>query len=482
MDKKYFVLLAAMSVVPAGCSMGPEYARPEAPIPTTFPSGPAYKEATAEAGAPAAMEVPWQEFFTDERLQKVIAIALENNRDLRSAALNVERASALYGVQRSELLPKVYATANAAKHRVPGDLSATGKRTTLEQYDVNLGTVAWELDFFGRIRSLEKQALEEYLATEQAQRSAQVLLVSGVANAYLTLAADRQSLKLAKTTLETQQGAYDLVKRRFERGVAPELDVFRAQTQVDTARGDVARFTQLVAQDENALNLLVAATVPADLLPTDLEQIRPPKEISAGTSSEVLLYRPDILQAENRLRAANANIGAARAAFFPRITLTGAVGTASSDLDGLFKSGSGTWSFGPQVALPIFDPQIWSAAKVSEADKKIAIAQYEKAIQTGFREVADALAVNGTVNEQVAAQESLVRAVSETYRLSNSLYTKGLQDYLSVLDAQRSLYAAQQQLVSLQLAKVANQVTLYAVLGGGWQNPGDVSEGQAAAK
>ncbi len=226
---------------------------------------------------------------------------------------------------------------------------------TAEQYSVNLGISSWEIDFFGRIRSLKDQALEEYLATEQARRSAQILLVSAVANAYLTLAADRENLKLAESTLETQQAAYDLIRRRYEVGLASELDLRQAQTQVDTARGDIARFTQLVAQDENALNLLVGSSVPSELLPADLDSVSPPKEISPGMSSEVLLRRPDIMAAEHQLKAANANIGAARAAFFPRISLTTAVGTASSELSGLFKSGSGTWSFAPQIVMPIFD-------------------------------------------------------------------------------------------------------------------------------
>lgn len=466
MNKSALLLLAAAAIAPTGCTMQPEYTRPAAPIPAAFPTGSADREADP---TPAAPEVPWQEFITDEPLRKIIASALENNRDLRLAALNVERARSLYGVQRAELLPTVDVVGRGNRQRVPADLSAARKRSTVEQYGVDLGVMSWEIDFFGRIRSLEAAALEQYLATEQARRSAQVLLVSSIANAYLALAADQEILQLARTTLQTQQGVLELVKRRFERGLVPELDVHRAQTQVDVARGDVARYTQFVAQDQNALNLLAGAVVPAELLPVDLNHVTPPKEISPGTSSEVLLYRPDILQAENLLRAANANIGAARAAFFPRISLTGAVGTASSQLSGLFKSGSGTWNYGPQVVLPVFDARIWGAARVTESDRKIAVARYERAIQAAFREVADALAVRGTVNDQVAAQESLVHSVAETYRLSDVRYAKGMDSYLSVLDAQRSLYAAQQQLVFIRLAKLANQVTLYAALGGGWQ-------------
>jgi multidrug efflux system outer membrane protein len=451
----------------SGCTLAPEYRRPKAPIPADWPSGAAYQDTRPATNPPDAAPLERQEFFSDGNLQRVIEIALQNNRDLRLAALNVERARAWYGIQRAELLPVVNAAGSGSKQRVPADLSATGKSMVSEQYGANLGLTAWEIDFFGRIRSLADRALEEYLATEQARRSAQVLLVSEVANAYLALAADRETLKLAKTTLESQQAAYDLVKRRLDRGLVPELDLHRAQTQVDAARGDLARFTRLAAQDENALNLLVGSPVPDDLLPAELGGARPLKEISPGVSSEVLLRRPDILQAEALLKAANANIGAARTAFFPRISLTTSIGTGSVELSGLFQPGSRTWSFAPQIVMPIFDSRTWSALKVTEVEKQSALAQYEKAIQTAFREVADALAVRGTVDQQIAAQESLVHAAAETYRLSDARYSKGIDSYLSVLDAQQSLYAAQQRLVALRLGRLANQVRLYAVLGGG---------------
>jgi multidrug efflux system outer membrane protein len=309
------------------------------------------------------------------------------------------------------------------------------------------------------------------MATEQARRGEQILLVSSVADTYLTLEADRESLAVAENTLAAQRGTYKMVKRRHELGLAADLDVERAQTQVDGARRDIASFRQQIAQDENALNLLVSAPVPDNLLPAGLGDVVPPKEVSAGLSSDVLLRRPDVLQAEDMLKAANADIGAARAAFFPRISLTAAIGSSSSDLSGLFKSGMGTWSYGPQIVMPIFDARTWSAHKAAKVQQKIAVTQYEKAIQGAFREVADALAVHGTVDQQVEAQESLVHAESETYRLSDSRYKMGIDSYLSVLDAQRSLYAAQLGLTSLHLAKLANRVTLYAVLGGGWENP-----------
>ncbi len=448
-----------------GCTMAPKYTRPEAPVPEAWPSGPAYKETKSTLGAPAAADLQWREFFADARLQKIIGTALKNNRDLRVAALNVESARALYRVQRAGLFPTVETGLTASKQHAL--ISGTTGLVTIEQYSATLGITSWEVDFFGRIRSLSQRALEEYFATAQARRSAQILLVSEVATAYLTFAADRENLKLAQSTLESQQAAFNLIRRRFEVGLAPELDLRQAQTRVDAARVDVARYTELAAKDENALNLLAGSPVPADLLPEELSVVKPLRDVSPGTSSEVLLRRPDILQAENLLKAANANIGAARAAFFPRISLTSAIGSASGDLSGLFKSGSFVWNYAPQIVLPIFDARTWSALTVTKVDKEIAVAQYEKAIQGAFREVADALARRGTLGDQMEAQLSLVNATTQAYRLSTLRYTKGIDIYLNVLDAQRSLYTAQQGYIAIRLAKLANQVRLYAVLGGG---------------
>ena len=468
MNRRLLFVLAGIGLIVGGCSLAPKYVQPQAPIPAEWPQGAAYKDTRTTPGAPIVVpELSLQKFFADVQLQKVIEIALNNNRDLRLAALNVERARAMYGVQRAELLPSVNAIGGGGKQRLSADLISPGDPRTNEQYSLDLGVAAWEIDFFGRIRSLKDRALEEYLATDEARRGAQILLVSTVAQAYLALAADREALKLAASTLETQEAAYKLIRRRQEVGIASELELRQAQSQVDIARGDVARYTQLAAQDENALNLLVGSPLPPALLPTELGSVSPPKEISPGLSSELLLRRPDVLAAEHGLKAANANIGAARAAFFPRIALTTAIGTASADLSGLFKSGQGTWSFAPQIVMPIFDARTWSAYDVTKVEREISVAQYEKAIQAAFREVADALAVRGTVNRQIAAQQSLVDAVAETYRLSNARYTKGIDSYLGVLDAQRSLYGAQQGLIFLHFARIANLVTLYTVLGGG---------------
>lgn len=467
MNRQLLFLLVGIAIFLGGCSLAPKYTQPKAPIPVEWPQGVAYKSAQAAPGTATVPELSRREFFTDEQLQKTIETALNNNRDLRLAALNVERARALYGIQRAELFPAVNAVGAGSKQRVPADLSMTGESMTMEQYGVNLGIASWEIDFFGRIRSLKDRALEEYLATEQARRSAEIALVAEVARVYLTLAADLGNLKLAQSTLEAQQADYNLIKRRYEVGLATELDLHQAQTRVDAARRDVPLFTQLAAQDQNALNLLAGSPVPEDLLPVDLSSVTPPREISPGLSSEALLNRPDIVAAEHRLKGAYAFIGAARAAFFPRISLTTAVGTASGELSGLFKSGSGAWIFAPQIVMPIFDARTWAALRVTKADRKIILTQYEKAIQTAFREVADSLAVQGTINQQVSAQQSLVNAAAETHRLSNKRYTNGIDSYLAVLVAQRSLYAAQRVLIALHLAKLANQVRLYAVLGGG---------------
>jgi multidrug efflux system outer membrane protein len=463
MIRKLIACLAIAVFLVTGCTMAPTYTRPAAPVPAAWPQGPAYKKAASAPGVAATL--PWRQFFTDARLQEIIDTALQNNRDLRVAALKVKRARAVYRIQRAELLPRVETGFSASKQRAM--ITGVPGMVTIEQYSLNLGVSAWELDFFGRIRSLAQQALEEYFATEAARRSAQILLISEVASAYLTLAADKEDLELARSTLKTQQAAFHLIKRRFEVGLAPELDVRQAQTRVDAARVDVAKYTELTAKDANALNLLAGAPVPDRRLPGELSAVKSLPEVAPGTSSEVLLQRPDILQAEHQLKAANANIGAARANFFPRISLTTAIGSASGELSGLFKSGSFVWSYAPQVVLPIFDARTWSALTASKVDKEIAVTQYEKAIQAAFKEVADALARRGTLGDQMAAQQSLVEASARAYRLSNARYQKGIDIYLNVLDAQRSLYAAQQGLIAIRLAKLANQVKLYAVLGGG---------------
>ena len=459
------VALLALS----GCaSMAPEYTRPAAPVPANWPSGAAYKDNAAKSAEKPVADIKWQEFFMNEQLQKIIALALDNNRDLRIAALDIERSQALYRIQRADLFPTVNAAGSAVEARTPGVLSSSGHPITTHQYSVNLWVSDYELDLFGRVRSLKDQALEEFFATEEARRSVQISLVAEVAGNYLTLAADKESLKIARDTFESQQASYNLIKRRFEAGASSELDLRQAQTSVDSARVDIARFTSLVAQDENALALVIGSPIPADLLPSGLSTITALKELSAGLPSEVLQRRPDIIQSEHLLKAANANIGAARAAFFPSITLTTSIGLSSDQLDGLFKGDTGTWSFTPRITLPIFDAGRNQAnLKVSEVDREIFLAQYEKTIQNAFREVADALAQYGTLGEQMEAQQSLTDATAVSYRLSEARYRSGITSYLAVLDAQRSLYSAQQGLISVRLSQLVNLVTLYKVLGGG---------------
>jgi multidrug efflux system outer membrane protein len=467
---KLISLLASAAVFLAGCTLIPEYTRPEPPIQAQWPTGTAYEKAYTAGGEPA--DLPWRCYFTDPRLQTLIETGLHNNRDLRTAALNVERARALYRVQQTELLPTVDASGQMIQGRVPGTLNVNedDRSHTLKLYRADVGVALWEIDFFGRIRSLAESALQQFFATEQARRGAQILLISEIANAYLTLAADRDSLALSNSTLEAQQAAYNLIMRRFEVGVVPELDVRQSQTRVDSARVNVVRYTEKVARDENALDLLVGAPYVRALLPDGLKAVTPLPEISAGMPSEVLLRRPDVLEAESLLKAANANIGAARAAFFPNITLTGAVGTASGDLTHLFKSGSFGWDFTPQITLPIFAPSTWAELRVSKVERELAVTNYERTIQAAFRDVADALARYGTIDDQMQAQESLVEATRATFRLSTARYDKGIDIYLNVLDAQRSMYAAELELIATRFLKYNNLVNLYAALGGGGSN------------
>jgi outer membrane protein, multidrug efflux system len=465
MNRTPFLILVVVVAFLGGCNLAPTYTRPEAPVPAAWPVSAAGQQAARPGDA--APDIAWRDFLVDEKLRQVIGLALANNRDLRVAALNVERTQALYRIQRAELLPTVDARGTFSKERVPGILSQSGQPATVELYNVNLGVSSWEIDLFGRIRNLKDAALEQYLATEQARASAQITLVAAVANTYLTLAADRENLKLAQSTLETQQATYEMIRRRAEVGASSDLDLRQAQTRVDAARVDIARYTSQVALGENALTLLVGSPVPPGLLPVELGEVAALRDFTPGLPSEVLQHRPDILAAESQLRAAHANIGAARAALFPRITLTTSIGTTSDQLSGLFTSGSGTWAFVPQIVIPIFDARSWVAYDVTKVDREIALAQYEKAIQTGFREVADALAQRGTLGDQLEAQQSLVEASADGYRLSDARYTRGIDSYLRVLDAQRSLYGAQQGLIAIRLARLTNLVTLYKVLGGG---------------
>ncbi|WP_200855661.1 efflux transporter outer membrane subunit [Thermodesulfovibrio yellowstonii] len=464
MTKQALILM--LSLLLLSCTMIPEYKRPDAPVPKEWPQGDAYSSINYEK-SPKATEIKWNEFLTETKLQKIIEKALSNNRDLRLSALNVERAAAYYGIQRAELLPAVDAIGTGYRERTPADLSRTGRAETTSKYSVSLGITSWEIDLFGRLRSLKEMALEQYLAQEQTHRAARLSLISAVATAYYTYATDKENLKLAKETLKNQQEYYELMKKRYEVGVISEIDLHRVRTQVDTAREAVARYTQALAQDKNTLDLLAGEILTEELLPEGLEVLTSPKDISPGLSSDILLNRPDIMAAEHTLKAYNAQIGAARAAFFPRISLTTLFGTASAELSGLFESGSKAWSIQPQAIMPIFDARVWAAHEAAKVERQLALVNYEKTIQTAFKEVSDALAVKGTVDEQLQAIESLVHSLRETYRLAKIRYENGIDSYMSVLDAQRSLFQAQQQLNSLKLQKYANLLTLYKVIGGG---------------
>jgi len=458
----------ALAALLTGCSLMPAYQQPAAPVAGKFAG-----DAGDAASTPVA-DLGWRDVFSDPSLQRVIEMSLANNRDLRVAVLNIEKARAQYRVQDAALFPTVNASAGGGGSRTPADLSSTGEALTAHQYSATLGFSAYEIDLFGRVRSLSAQAQEQFFSTAEARRSTQISLVAEVATSYLTLAADLDQLRLARDTLRSQSDSYRLNQRSFELGVASALTLSQAQTSVDTARVDVERYTAQVARDRNALTLLVGAEVPDELLPQALPDgtaatASPLANIPPGLPSELLQRRPDILQAERDLKAANAYIGAARAAFYPRISLTASAGTSSSELSGLFKGGSGSWSFAPQVTLPIFDGGTNRAnLKIATVGRDISVAQYEKSIQTAFREVSDALAQRSTLGRQLEAQQSLVNATTESYRLSDARFRRGVDSYLSVLDSQRSLYTAQQNLIATRLSRLTNLVTFYKTLGGGW--------------
>lgn len=464
--------LAVATALLSGCSLIPDYERPEAPVAADWPQGEAYGSAASE-GSRAAADLQWREFFRDPALQQLVQLALENNRDLRVAALNVEAYRALYRIQRADLLPSVSADGAGTRQRLPADLSQTGEARTSGQYSATLGVNAWELDFFGRIRSLSEQALQQYLATEQAQRSTQISLVASVANAYLQWQADQALLQLTQDTLKTFEESYKLTQRSFDVGVADALALSQARSSVDSARVSLAQYKRLVAQDRNALIQLVGTGLPVDLpqgLALSAELL---EQVPAGLPADLLQRRPDLLQAEYQLKAANANIGAARAAFFPSISLTANAGTASSQLSGLFDSGSGTWLFQPQISLPIFNAgRLRANLDYAELQSDIQVAQYEKAIQVAFQEVADRLAARTTYRQQLDAQRALLATTETYYDLAERRYRTGVDSYLTLLDAQRQLFSVRQQLIADRLAQLSSEVELYKALGGGWSNTG----------
>jgi multidrug efflux system outer membrane protein len=485
---RWTVLAASMLWLLNGCTMEPRYRAPALPVAQQWPIPPTTTAAAGDAAATpaestqgdteaataasvAAWDIGWRDFFADPRLQQLIAQALANNRDLRVAVLNIQLARAQYRVQRGALLPAVDATGSFTKEKLPAVETGLPYTVTESFYQVGVGVSSFELDLFGRVRSLTHAALDQYLAQEQARRSAQLSLIAQIADAYLTLASDRELQRLAQQTLKSQEDSFGLTEKRHAIGAVSALDLAQAQTTVESARADAARYDGNIAQDTDALALLVGAPVDPTLLPEDFgASTIGIAELPAGLPSTVLLRRPDVLQSEFMLRSANADIGAARAAFFPTISLTAAIGSASPALSGLFKSGTGSWSFVPQASLPLFQGgQLVGNLAIARTDRDIAVAQYEKAIQSAFRDVADALALTLTLERQRQAQESLVAATQRAYDLSQQRYKAGSDSYLAVLDAQRSYYGAQQGLIATRLAQQNNRVTLYKALGGGWQ-------------
>lgn len=463
MHPSRLTLLSAALLLSGCINLAPDYQQPEAPLPQQWPSA-----STSQFGQ-ASIDLGWRQFIVDQRLRQVIEQSLQNNRDLRVALLNVEKARALYRIQHAELLPAISLDGSGSHSNTPADLNGGDSAVTSHQNSVALGFSNYELDLFGRLRNLSDAALEDYLSLEETRRSTQISLISEVANAWLTLAADSALLELANSTLTSQQASYDLQQRSHALGNTSGLSLAQAQTTVESARVDVAAYQSQVQLDRNALDLLVGATVADDLLPMTLEQNTAELlEIPAGLPSSLLQQRPDVLAAEHNLKAANADIGAARAAFFPSISLTAAAGTSSSDLSGLFKSGSGAWSFAPNISLPIFNAGSNQAnLDAAKSEQAIQLASYEKSLQTAFREVADALAVRSTLKQRLEAQQALTDATARSHDLAEALYRNGASSYLDALDAQRQLYAARQDLISLQLTEQSNRITLYKTLGGG---------------
>jgi multidrug efflux system outer membrane protein len=456
--------IAALALLLSGCaSMAPPYERPAAPVAASFPEATQAAAAGASTPQPAA-DIDWQQFFTDPRLKALIGLSLQNNRDLRVAVLNVERVRAQYQVQRSEQFPTVQLGATGL---FQPNADSQGNRSF---YTAGLNVTGYELDLFGRVRSLTDAALQQYFASEEARKAAQISLIAAVANTYLALLADDAQLEAARKTLDSREQGYRLLKLKFDNGALSDYDLAQAQTLVEGARAALALLQRQQMQNQNALVLLVGQPLPADLPPPlPLQSQGLMADLPAGLPSELLERRPDVRQAENQLRSANANIGAAKAAFFPRITLTGQVGLASADLGDLFSYSM--WQFAPRITLPIFDAGANQAnLEASQASRDIAVAQYERSIQVAFREVADALAGRATYGEQLRAQQAQTAAEQRRSDLAELRFRNGISSFLDVLDAQRALFQTQQATIVVQAAQQQNLVTLYKVLGGGWKD------------
>jgi outer membrane protein, multidrug efflux system len=453
----------------SACTLEPRYRAPALPVPVAWPIPATTPDRPAVNVA--ASDIGWRDFFLDTRLQQLIGLALANNRDLRVGVLNIDKARAQYRIQKAALLPSIDAPDSFTREKLPASLTYGIRIPTTGYFEAGVSITSYEVDLFGRVRSLTHATLEQYVAQVEARRSAQLSLIAEVANAYLTLASDRELERLAQQILKSQEDSYALEQKRHATGTVSALDLVQSQTTVEQARADAARFEGNVAQDMDALALLIGTSIEPALLPAQFDSKTMGLDpLPPGVPSSVLLRRPDVLEAEHTLRAANADIGAARAAFFPDITLTTNLGSVSYQLSNLFKSGTGTWAFEPLMSLPIFHGGApMGGLDVAHVNEKIALAQYEKAIQSAFREVADALALTATLNRRSAAQEGLVSATSRAYDLSQRRHAVGSDSYLEVLDSQRSDYAARQALITTRLAEQSNRVTLYKALGGGWR-------------
>ncbi len=462
-----FAPAALLALLVSGCvSLAPDYDRPALPVPATY----APEDAGAAAPATAAAEIAWRSYFPDPVLQGLISTALDNNRDLRNALLRVEEARALYGIQRADQFPTIGVQADGSRARVPGDLNFTGQPQVSSQYQVGVGMASWELDFWGRVRNLKDAALQNYLASDAAARAATLSLIAEVADSYLSLRELDERLALTRETIASREESLRIFRRRYEVGSISKLDLTQVETLWQQAKALGADLEQARAEQGHALELLVGAPLDLPRLPPRLDDDAVMRDLPPGLPSELLVNRPDIVAAEHRLKASNANIGAARAAFLPSITLTGAFGTASAEFDGLFSGGSRAWNFAPSISLPIFDAGRRSATvDLAEARRDQAVASYEQTIQVAFKDVSDALSARRWLAEQVEVLRATVAAQSERARLAQLRYDHGASPYLEVLDAQRDLLAAQQKLAQTRRALLSSRVRLYAALGGGTQ-------------
>ena len=494
MTKSFITAVLAASTMLAGCNLAPTYVRPAGAIPATLPQGGAYPAAATDARDVTA--IGWRDFFVDPRLRDVIALGLENNRNLRVAAANVLQARAQYRIQRADLVPSTSVQAGGTyTNNIFGATGATaggsgagagtgagagagagtgagvtsGGSSNIEAYSVTAGFSQFELDLFGRIRNLSRAAQEQYFASAEAQRSTRITLIAEIATAWLTMASDQEQLRLSRETLKTFEQTLKLTTAQFRVGVGSELEVRQAETNYQSARNDIATLQTQIARDQNAVNLLAGTTVAAELLPTTFDGTSFTLDSLPGNlSSEALLRRPDVLQAEHQLIAQNANIGAARAALFPTISLTATLGTISTALSGLFSGGSFTYTGTPGISLPLFDGgRLRGNVDYARASQQAAVSTYEQTIQTAFREVADALAQRGTIGEQVSAQTARANAATIAARLSDARFRAGVDSFLTTLDAQRTAYATQQSLVTTRLTRENNLIELYRSLGGG---------------